>query len=187
MTILDQRDGAKDTDMNMKRRKPNMLMPTIVMGVLAGGLLFLGYYKGQGQHIAGIKTAVNMTIQILPLLVFALLVAGMIQVLIPQDLIARWVGAESGWRGIMLGSLAGGLTPGGPFICFPLAAGIMKAGASMGTVVAFITGWAIWSLARIPMEVGILGWQFCLIRIASTLIFPPLAGMIAQMIYTAVK
>jgi hypothetical protein len=30
------------------------------------------------------------------------------------------------------------------------------------------------------MEVGILGWQFTLIRVASTFFFPPIAGFIAQ-------
>ena len=48
-----------------------MLIPTIIMGGLAIVLLFVGYYKGQGQHISGLSSALSMTVEILPLLVFA--------------------------------------------------------------------------------------------------------------------
>jgi hypothetical protein len=35
--------------------------------------------------------------------------------------------------------------------------------------------------------VGIMGWEFTLIRIASTFFFPPIAGLIAQVITAVVK
>ena len=73
-----------------------MLVPTIIMGALAVIFLLIGYYKGQGQHIDGMRSALRMTVQILPLLVFAFIVAGMVQVLIPRELLSEWVGAESG-------------------------------------------------------------------------------------------
>ena len=44
-----------------------MLIPTVVMGALAGALLIIGYVKGQGQHITGLKSALTMTAEILPL------------------------------------------------------------------------------------------------------------------------
>jgi hypothetical protein len=51
-------------------------------------------------------------------------------------------------------------------------------------MVAFLTGWSIWAVNRLPMEVGILGWRLTLIRIASTAFFPPLAGLIAQALFS---
>jgi len=164
-----------------------MLVPTIIMGALAVLLLFIGYYKGQGQHISGMRSALNMTVQILPLLAFAFIVAGMVQVLIPRELLSEWVGAESGMRGILIGTVAGALAPGGPYVSFPIAAGLLRSGASVGTMVAFLTGWSLWAVSRLPMEVGILGWKFTLIHIASTFFFPPIAGWIAQMFFAGVK
>ncbi len=150
------------------------------MGVLAIILLSIGYYKGGGQHVSGMRSALNMTVQILPLLIFAFIVAGMIQVLLPRELLSRWLGVESGMRGILIGTVAGSLTPGGPYVSLPIAAGLLRSGASVGTMVAFLTGWSLWAVSRLPMEVGILGWKFTLIRIASTFFFPPIAGFIAQ-------
>lgn len=164
-----------------------MLIPTIIMGLLATILLFIGYYKGQGQHISGMRSALNMTVEILPLLVFAFIVAGMVQVLLPRELLSRWVGVESGMRGILIGSVVGGLTPGGPYVSLPIAAGLLRSGASVGTMVAFLTGWSLWAVSRLPMEVGILGWRFTLIRIATTFFFPPIAGLIAQAFFTGTK
>lgn len=173
--------------MGKKGRVSKMLVPTIIMGVLAAILLIVGYYQGQGQHITGIKTGLSMTVEILPLLIFAFIVAGMIQVILPQQLVLKWVGVESGMRGIIIGTVAGGLTPGGPYVSLPIIAGLLRSGASVGTMVAFLTGWSLWAVSRLPMEVGILGWKFTFIRLASTFFFPPIAGLIAQSLFSAPK
>jgi len=163
-----------------------MLIPTIIMGVIAIVLLYIGYQKGGGEHIIGLKYAGNLLLQIIPLLIFAFILAGMIQTLIPQEMISKWVGAESGFRGIFIGTVVGGLTPGGPFISLPIAAGLLRAGASIGTMVAFMTGWSLLALTRLPLEVGIIGWKFTLIRLACTFFFPPIAGLIANKFFSGI-
>jgi len=104
----------------------------------------------------------------------------LVQVLLPRDLLSSWVGTESGFRGIMIGTLAGSVTPGGPYVSYPIAAALMKSGAGIGTMVAFVTGWSLWAVARLPMEVGILGWRFTIIRLISVVVFPPIAGVVAN-------
>lgn len=157
-----------------------MLVPTLIMAALATALLLTGIFRGRGEHVEGLKATGSMAIQILPMLCFAFVLAGMMQVLLPREQIARWVGTESGPWGILLGAFAGSLMPGGPYVNLPVALGLVRAGASVGCVVAFLTGWSLWAVNRLPMEFGILGWKLTLIRFASTLIFPPLAGFIAQ-------
>lgn len=154
------------------------------MGIIAGILIMVGYLRGGGQHIIGLKTAGNMTIQILPLLACAFTVAGMTQVLIPNDILAKWVGAESGIRGIMIGTVAGGFAPGGPYVSLPIAAALLRAGANVGTMVAFLTGWSLWAVSRLPMEVGVMGWKFTLIRLACSFFFPPIAGILANRFFS---
>ena len=159
-----------------------MIIPTAIMAVIAISLLIWAASKGDGGHITGLKSAGKMTIEILPLIIFAFIIAGMIQVLLPRDLLSQWVGQESGLRGILIGTLAGGLTPGGPYVSLPVVAGLLKAGASPGTMVAFLTSWSLWAVSRLPMEFGILGWRFTLLRLSVTFFFPPIAGYIAQRI-----
>ena len=164
-----------------------MLIPTIVMAVLAIALLIIGKVKGDGQHIDGMKFAFKLTYQILPLLFFAMVVAGMASVLIPQELLARWVGAESGMRGIFIGTIAGALTPGGPFVSIPIVAGLFNAGAGAGTVVAFLTSWSIIAVSRLPLEFGILGWRLTVVRLLCSFFFPPIAGLLANVVARGFK
>ena len=159
-----------------------MLIPTIVIGVLAIVFVFLGYQKG--VHIMGLKAAGNMLIQIAPLLIFAFIMAGMVPLLVPQEIISGWVGPESGLRGILIGTVAGGLTPGGPIISLPIAAGLLQSGAGIGTMVAFMTGWSLWAFTRLPLEIGLLGWKFTAIRLACTFLLPILAGLIANLFFS---
>ena len=163
-----------------------MLIPTIIMGLLAIVLIFISYNKGGGEHILGLKTAGSMLLQIAPLLIFAFIIAGMVQVLLPVEMISKWVGTESGFRGILIGSVIGGLAPGGPFVSLPIAAGLLRVGAGVGTMVAFLTGWSLLAFTRMPLEIGIMGWKFTLIRIACTFFFPPIAGLIASRLFSGV-
>ncbi len=163
-----------------------MLIPTIIMGVIAIALLIIAYQRGGGEHILGLKSAGNILLQIIPLLIFAFIIAGMVQVLAPTEMISRWVGAESGFRGILIGAAIGGFTPGGPFVTLPIAAGLLRTGASVGTMVAFMTGWSLLAFTRLPLEVGLLGWKFTLIRLASTFLLPIIAGLIANRLFSKV-
>lgn len=157
------------------------------MGSMALVLLYIGHRNGRGQEVEGLKIAFSMITNILPLLILVFIVAGMAQAILPHDKVGHLVGNESGLRGILLGTLAGGFTPGGPFVTMPIVAGLLGAGASVGTMVSFMTAWSLWAVMRLPMELGILGWKFTVARVASTFIFPPIAGLIAQTFFSDFK
>jgi len=156
----------------------------IIMGIIAVVLIILGYFIAKDLPLSGIKTGGKMLWDVLPILVFAFIIAGMVQVLIPREFIIKHLGAEAGLKGIMIGCLAGALTPGGPFVSFPIVASIWKAGAGIGTVVAYVTAWSLWAVGRLPYEISLVGPKFALIRFLSTLIFPPIAGLIAQSFFS---
>jgi len=161
-----------------------MLIPTIVMAVLAVVFIFLAYYRGGTPQLTeGLKGTGRMLLQMAPLLILAMIVAGIIPTLVSQEAISKWVGAESGIRGILIGTVVGGVMPGGPYVSLPLAAGLLRMGAGIGTMVALITGWSVLAFSRMPMEIGIMGWKFTLIRLGCTFFFPPIAGLIANRLF----
>ena len=77
--------------------------------------------------------------------------------------------------------------PGGPFVSLPMAAGLLQAGAGVGTMVALLTGWSLLAFTRLPMEIGIMGWKFTMIRLACSFFFPPIAGFIANKLFSGVN
>jgi hypothetical protein len=54
-------------------------------------------------------------------------------------------------------------------------------------MVAYVTAWSLWAIARVPLEVGVMGWKFTFIRFACTFFFPPIAGLIAQVFFSGMK
>jgi uncharacterized membrane protein YraQ (UPF0718 family) len=111
------------------------------------------------------------------------LIAGLIQVAVPPEVIRTRLGEESGWGGIIFGTIVGALIPAGPYMAFPIIATIFHAGASIGTVVALITSWALLGVGQIPFELALIGPRFMGIRLCTSFLFPPLAGVLAQFFF----
>ncbi len=164
-----------------------MLIPTIVMALLAAAALILAYQRGDGSHVAGLRDGGTLLLQLIPLLLFAFILAGTLPLLVPQEAVARWIGAESGLRGIFVGTMVGGLLPGGPAVSLPILAGFLRLGASTGTLIAMITGWSLLAFSRLPLEISVMGWRFTAIRLCCTFFLAPIAGLIAQRLFSHVQ
>ena len=160
-----------------------MIIAFIILIILAAAASAYAYKKGDGSHKKGFRIAGNTFINIAPLLFIAFILAGFMQVVIPPELIKGWLGEEAGLKGIFIGSIGGALIPGGPYIAFPIIATIFKAGAGLGTAVACVTGWALWGVITTMFELAIIGHRFTFLRLGLVLIFPPLAGILANIFF----
>lgn len=108
-------------------------------------------------------------------------IAAFIILLLPKEVITKWVGEESGLKGLLLALLLGALFPSGPFNIFPLAIAMRLAGAGTAPVVTFITSWALIGLNRaIIWEMPFFGAEFVFSRLLVSLPAPLIAGLIAQ-------
>jgi len=152
--------------------------------VIASILSIIAYRREPAIFFDGWKYGFKLLIKIFPILVLAFGISGLVQALVPKELIAGWLGKESGWKGIFLGCVAGALIPGGPYTSFPIVAALYQAGAGIGTLVAFITSWSLWALARLPIEAALISPKFMLVRFVCTAIFPPIAGGLAHIFFS---
>lgn len=157
---------------------------TLAVTGVAVALAGVAWWQG-GPELAwnGLMQGGMTLLSVVPLLIAAFLIAGLIQTLVTREVVTRWLGAESGWRGIALACLGGALMPGGPYVYYPIAAALLQAGASLGVLVAFITAKNLWSVTRLPMEFALLGPHLTLIRFVATLILPPLLGFLAEVLF----
>lgn len=160
----------------------SFLFAVSLLVIMNGVLFFLGRRRGDGSHLLGIKTGLSMLVRLLPLLFCAFLLAGLLQVTLPPEVIQSWLGDEAGWRGIVVGVLAGSLILGGPYAVFPVIAGVYQAGAGLGTAVAMISGWALLGVAQIIMGISFIGLRFSLLRLLIVASFPFLAGAAVQLL-----
>ncbi|HAE84980.1 MAG TPA: hypothetical protein DCG78_00505 [Anaerolineaceae bacterium] len=169
-----------DQEAMRDKRRATMDTVTLVMVGLAIALLIYALIRGGGLAKDGVKLAGKTLWNTLPLLLAGFLIGGLVQVLLPPELIQTWLGEEAGLKGILIGCLAGGLIPGSPYVIFPIVGGLYKAGAGVGAVVGFVSAWSLWSVSRFPMEIALIDTKVAVLRYAITFLVPPLAGLLAN-------
>ncbi len=157
-----------------------MLLPVILFAVLGIFLVLMNFQKK--KHISGFEAGIKQFVGVLPVLAIAFILAGMIEVLLPEEFVKTWLAREAGFRGIFLGTMGGMALAMGPYASFPIIASIHGAGAGLGTVVALITGWSLLGLSRLPFEIGTLGFKFSLVRMGISFPFCLVAGLIAHIL-----
>ena len=167
----------------MKKKSKRDLTPYFLalVATLLSGLAWLR--GGMQMAIEGLTSGGNILLSAVPLLIAAFLTAGLVQALVSEDTVSRWLGAESGWRGLLLACLGGALIPGGPYVYYPIAGALLNTGAGIGVLVAFVSAKNLWSVSRIPMEVALLGPDLTLIRYGITFLIPPLIGYVAELLF----
>jgi uncharacterized membrane protein YraQ (UPF0718 family) len=171
----------KPADPPSKRKKP----PTMILVLATLALIAIAFAFHRGVARQGIAETGKLLVQMGPVLLPAFVLAGMMTALVSPETITQWLGREAGLRGLLVGTAAGALTPGGPFIAFPLLAVLLKGGASVGAVTAYLSAWALLGLHRVvAFEIPILGWRFVAIRLAVSLAAPPIIGFFAQLLAT---
>ncbi len=117
----------------------------------------------------------------LPRVAAAQVVAGFVWVLLPHERVSALVGPGSGRRGLLIATVSGVITPGGPASAFSLLVLIGGVGADRGILVAYITSWALLGLQRILVwDLPLMGAEFSAMRFLVCLPLPILAGMIAR-------
>lgn len=147
----------------------------ILIGLAAVGML-IAWRRGDGSARRSVEVGWSTLKRTLPLLIVAFVIVGYVNALEPQTLVRSWIGPGSGIRGVLIGTLAGMLLPGGPYVVFPLIGALYTAGAGMGPTLAMITSWASLALLSVSFELPFLGWRFTLIRLGLGLIVPVLVG-----------
>ncbi len=147
------------------------------MAIVATLLVIAAYFQGGLSQVAqGFMMSGQKLLEVMPLVVIAFIVAGLVSVSIPKNIVSRWLGPEAGWKGPFLGSLVGAMVPGGPFFFYPLMATLTLAGANVGTMISFVAAKTLWNFARIPLEIAFVGPELTLIRFIITFPIPILAG-----------
>lgn len=123
-----------------------------------------------------------LLLTILPKVILGCLIGGLVRVLVPREVIQRYIGEGSGLMGLVIATLIGALFPGGPFTIFPLAIVLLASGADRGAAIAFISSWLLIGINRaIIWEMPFFGFDFVWFRFLISLPMPLLLGATARL------
>jgi uncharacterized membrane protein YraQ (UPF0718 family) len=157
---------------------------TLVLAGLAITFAIVAYIKDPSLPLIGARNGFAMLAFILPRLIPALILAGLFQVLVPQEIVSRHFGREGGLKAILIATGAGMLTPGGPMVSVPFMVALANSGAALPALVAYMTSWSLFGVQRIiAWEAPLLGWHFVWVRVIPSLAFPVVAGWLVATFY----
>jgi uncharacterized membrane protein YraQ (UPF0718 family) len=155
----------------------------VVLAIVSATMV--GVTHSRETMIATVESGVLLFLSITPMLVLGLFLGGLVKGLTDPDQIAPLLGPKSGLRGLLLATVLGAFTPGGPFAAFPIVYALFAAGADVGAVIAFLTSWAVIAVHRIVIwELPLIGPDFVVLRVLISLPLPILAGLHARWLVT---
>jgi len=162
------------------------MVAIIIFGAAALILTYIAWRRSPTLARGAYRNAFLRFVEILPRIGFAFLAAGFISKIVPAEVIGNIIGYESGMLGILLAALVGAITPAGPIVSFPIVVVLLAAGAGFPQVVSFLTAWSVFAFHRVIIyEIPLMGWRFVGIRLASSLVLPPLCASIVWVMMEA--
>lgn len=94
------------------------------------------------------------------------LLLGLLDVWVPRETLMRFMGPGSGIKGPVIAFVIGSAAAGPLYGAFPVAAVLMKKGASFTNILIFIGAWSTTKIPMLLFEMNALGCRFALARLS---------------------
>jgi uncharacterized membrane protein YraQ (UPF0718 family) len=173
-----------ETPRPARRRRRFLDWPTaILIAIVVTAAAYVYWRDGAARFLDVVWADAALFGGMMPNVLAGCLIAALVTILLPRDTISRWVGKDSGLKGILISAGVGIIVPGGPFTIYPIAAAFLGMGADAAAVITLITSWTTLGLSRaLVWEMPFLGFDFVLWRWLAALPLAVLAGLIVRAI-----
>jgi len=173
--------NINDMAKKKQKQKKTMARDYIAMAIviIAAAVVLLVFPNKSGPVL---NISKNYLLELAWVLPAVMVIIGLFSVWVSNETVVKYIGRSSGAKGIFF-SIVLGMLPTGPiYIAFPLAVALLKKGAKISNIIIFISAWACIKLPQELIEIQFLGIEFTLLRLALTIIFVVLMGMIIEKI-----
>ncbi|MCL4377898.1 MAG: permease [Actinobacteria bacterium] len=163
------------------KQKKSLIRDYIIMGaIIIVAVIALLFFPDKSGPILSVSK--NYFLELIMILPAIMIIIGLFSVWIPKEMVVKYMGKTSGIKGIFV-AIALGMLPTGPlYVAFPMAIALLKKGAKISNIVIFISAWACIKLPQELVEIQFLGIEFALLRLALTIIFVIIMGIIIEKI-----
>jgi len=169
-------------NIEIKEKIKNGIYKSIKYIVSIGIILYLLYRLFPEQIVSAIDISQRYGIEMITIFPAVLILMGLADVWVPKSLINKYLGKNSGFKGILLSIFLGTLPTGPLYIAFPIAAELLRKKARISNVLIFLGVWASLKIPQISVEIKFLGVKFAAIRFIFTLISIIIIGYLIEMI-----
>ena len=155
----------------------------LLLFAIAAVLALVAATRSRALLLASAREGAVDFVKLIPRIMLGVVGSGYIAALLPQEVVGRWLGADSGVTGLVIAVLGGAFTPGGPVIGFSIGAAALKGGAGAPQVIAYVTAWALFAIQRLFIwEIPVMPQRLVWLRIAASLPVPFLAALGAMLL-----
>lgn len=146
-------------------------------------LALVAAMRGRVLLNQGVSDGLTDFVRLLPRIGAGVVGSGFIAEVMPKALVASWIGPDSGFIGLLVATIGGALTPGGPVVGFSIGAAALKSGAGAPQVIAYSTAWALYAVHRLVIwEVPLMPARVVWLRALVSVPLPFIAATLAMLI-----
>ena len=160
----------------------HMSMTAIIINIFTLGCLILAFLKDSSTAKKALIHALKGFLRILPMVIVIIIIIGLLLGVVSKETISKIVGKQAGFWGIASVALLGALLHIPSLVSFPMAAALLNKGASVTSVVVFITTLTMIGVVTLPLEIKELGKRLALWRNGLSFIIAIIIGIIMGVI-----
>jgi len=159
-----------------------MVLSAVVLYGLAGAALLLSAVKDKKKTRIALYKGWMAFNGILPQFIAVILLVGIMIALLRPEVLSRLIGSESGWLGVFLASGVGSITLIPGFIAFPTAALLLRGGAGITQIAAFVSSLMMVGVVTLSVEISYFGKRAAIVRNVVAYIFALLVAVIMGLV-----
>ncbi len=141
-----------------------MNISTILLIALTVIALVVSFVKDRKRTISSMLSAKGRLFETMTQIFGILSLIGLILAIVPESFIKSVLGSESIALSTLYGAIIGTITIIPAFIAFPLSSSLVKGGAHLIAIAAFITTLTMVGFATMPIEIKHFGKKFTFTR-----------------------
>lgn len=139
-------------------------LTVIVINLLALAWLIFSMVKDKSKTKESFKIALKTFLKTLPMIIIIIIFIGFLLGFLPPDIISKVIGEQAGFLGVLVTAVLGSVLFIPALISFPLAASLLKGGASVMSIAAFITTLTMVGVVTLPLEIKEMGKKMAILR-----------------------
>ncbi len=139
-------------------------MDTLILYGTALSLLLVSLLKSREKTIKALAKSLRALENLLPQLLSVLVFVAIALSLFDAELISRFLGSESGFPGVLAAAMAGSVTLIPGFVAFPAASELLRSGAGVLQIAAFVSALMMVGVVTLPMEILVFGRRTAILR-----------------------
>lgn len=133
----------------------------------------------RNKAILGFKYALTTYKNLLIVIVGVAFLSGIISEIIDENIVKKFIGKESGFKGTLIGATFGTLMVGPAYVYYPFLKELLNKGAKINVLATTIGAWAI-KLQWLPFAITLLGAKFIITLNIFIFIFAIISGYLVE-------